>query len=210
MLSVSQYAAIAVGGRRRRGTRAAPNEECVCRLSRRDRVRCLVGDAGAVAGVERSTSAACDRCGGDRRDDGGGAFVHFRPRKSTHDSSDIIDQPGPSDATDFVPERLPKRLRLEPAWGRSPLWDDETGEPVIPYMLGLPYELAGRIDQWDVGSYDHDEPMATRFKVDAAAEAYRAEGLEIVAASVRPFVVSGASRVRGCRRGGYIWRRRGA
>jgi len=115
----------------------------------------------------------------------GWAFVNLRARKRAGDYSDVIGQPTAADAADVTLERLPNRLRLAPAWGRSPLCDDETGEPVSPYVLGLPFELASRIDQWDdvwQETYDHNDPAASRFKDEEAAEVYRFEGREIAAA----------------------------
>jgi hypothetical protein len=112
----------------------------------------------------------------------GWAVVNLRARKRGGAYPDVIRG---TSAADAVLDPLPKRLRLAPAWGRSPLCDDETGVPLSPYVLDLPDELASRIDQWDdmwQATYNPDDPAAGGFQDEEAAEVYRFEGREIAAA----------------------------
>lgn len=80
---------------------------------------------------------------------------------------------------------VPSRLRLAPEWNCSPLWDDDTGEPVSVYRLGLSFDLCERIETWDdtwQATYNDADPAAGGFQDEAAKQAYLAEGRAIVSA----------------------------
>lgn len=117
---------------------------------------------------------------------GGWALIHrpwARRRAANLSSADAI----PDDEAIIAPEpqRRPERLRLAPEWGAWPLWDDDTGEPVSPFSLGLPGELAARIDAWDSTfqtTYNPDDPASGGFMDDAERAAFLEEGRAIAAA----------------------------
>jgi hypothetical protein len=106
-------------------------------------------------------------------------FIHLPRRSRTAEAS-------PSgDGASAVEEALPSRLRLAPEWNCSPLWNADTGEPVSVYRLGLPFDLAARIEAWDdtfQATYNEADPAAGDFMDDAARKAYFVEGRAIVEA----------------------------
>ncbi len=114
---------------------------------------------------------------------GGWALIHrpwTRRRAANPRAADII----PDGEASVAPKR-PERLRLAPEWGAWPLWDDETGKPVSPFGLGLPAELAQRIDAWDSTfqtTYNPDDPASGGFMDDAERAAFLEEGRAIAAA----------------------------
>ena len=82
-------------------------------------------------------------------------------------------------------EPLPRRLRLSPTWNASPLCDADTGVPVSVFRLGLPVDLAVKIDEWDDTfqmTYNEEDPASGHFLGEAEHAIYLAEGREIVEA----------------------------
>lgn len=80
--------------------------------------------------------------------------------------------------------QAPVSLRLAPEWGAWPLWDDDTGASLNHFDLGLPHDLATRIEAWDQlfqSTYNPDDPLAGGFKDEAARQAYLSQGRDIAA-----------------------------
>ena len=81
-------------------------------------------------------------------------------------------------------EPLPRRLRLSPTWNASPLCDAETGVPVSVFRLGLPVDLAVKIDEWDDTfqmTYNEEDPTSGHILGEPERALYLAEGREIAA-----------------------------
>lgn len=73
----------------------------------------------------------------------------------------------------------PSRIRFNPEWGCYPLWDDATGEPLELGAIGLPPDLAARIDAWDglfQAILDQNYPPDSKFASPEAEAAWVAEG----------------------------------
>lgn len=109
------------------------------------------------------------------------AWIHL-PRKSSSSENPLEGFAAAGDLPSQQSSSLPRRLRLAPEWNCSPLWDADSGEPVSVFRLGLPEDLADRIEQWDdlwQATYNHDDPSSGGFKTDKARQAYYAEGRAI-------------------------------
>lgn len=110
---------------------------------------------------------------------GAWAFIYM-PRKG-----DATLRLGDAPVADHTPSPKPTRLRLAPAFACSPLWNDETGEPVSVFALDLPEDLAFRIEEWDdifQSTFALGDPASSTFASKAQRDAYVAEGKAIVIA----------------------------
>lgn len=114
---------------------------------------------------------------------GAWAFIHM-PRKGDG-MLRLGDGAVGTPAADYAPPAKPTRLRLAPEYCASPLWDDDTGEPVSVFSLDLPDDLMHRIETWDdifQGTYNPDDPAASAFPIKEVRDAYIAAGKEIAVA----------------------------
>lgn len=92
------------------------------------------------------------------------------------------DDDGTETWDDLPKPPLPERLRLAPEYGCWPTWDDETGYNVDPADLGLSDALLARLHEWDdawQATFKPDDPKASRFADDDAAQHWRDEGRAI-------------------------------
>jgi hypothetical protein len=134
----------------------------------------LAIDAAIIAGV---VLAAC-------------AAIHL-PKSSSRTSPF---EPIPTDKGDVgeqswrqTPSQSPSptRLRLAPEFQCHPLWDADTGESLNVFRLGLPEELAFRIEEWDdsfQATLNENDPATSDFASGEARAAYVEEGRAIAAA----------------------------
>jgi len=111
------------------------------------------------------------------------AFIHM-PRKG--DATMRFDNDAPATPlADYTPPPKPTHLRLAPEFACSPLWDDETGDPVSVFALDLPEDLTFRIEEWDdvfQKTFKLDDPASSAFASEEQRAAYVAEGKAIAAA----------------------------
>lgn len=112
---------------------------------------------------------------------GAWAFIHMPTRRS---ASAVADETGEAPIA-YEPAVRPTRLRLAPEYMCRPLWDDDTGDTVNVFDLGLPDDLMYRIEEWDdrfQATYNADDPAASDFATPGERAAYVEEGRKIAVA----------------------------
>jgi len=112
---------------------------------------------------------------------GAWAFIHTPTWRS---ASAVAGKTGEAPIS-YERSAQPARLRLAPEYMCRPLWDDDSGDTVNVFDLGLPEDLVYRIEEWDdrfQATYNADDPAASDFATPAERAAYVEEGRKIAVA----------------------------
>ncbi len=109
-------------------------------------------------------------------------WLMFRPAsKSGWDKRLAPDDDYPDDG---LPPPMPTHLRLAPAIGCWPTWDDETGLNIDPAALSISDELAALIGRWDTrlqSACRDDQPVGTLFGSIEEERLWAGEGQQVAA-----------------------------